>query len=200
MVKKKKTTTDKKHKSEPVLHQKRSLKQRVIQWPASIRKRVHNLLLRRPHRSFKHTYRRDYIRSLKLPGYWSFTLGVFKTVWRHKKMFLLLIFIYAIITAAVVGIASQTTYSEYSDTLRESGGKLFTGSWWEVGQAGILLTTGILGSLDDAPGDLERSVAILLGLMIWLTTVWLLRAIMAGEKPKLRDGLYNAGAPLISTA
>jgi hypothetical protein len=37
------------------------------------------------------------------------------------------------------------------------------------------------------------------GLLLWLTTVWLLRAIMAGAKPKMRDGLYNAGAPIIPT-
>jgi len=29
--------------------------------------------------------------------------------------------------------------------------------------------------------------------------VWLLREIMLGRKPKLRDGLYNSGAPLLST-
>jgi hypothetical protein len=36
-------------------------------------------------------------------------------------------------------------------------------------------------------------------LFTWLTTVWLLRATFAGKKPKLRDGLYNAGAPILPT-
>ena len=40
----------------------------------------------------------------------------------------------------------------------------------------------------------------LLVLMTWLTAVWLLREILLGLKPKLRDGLYNATAPLISTS
>jgi hypothetical protein len=35
--------------------------------------------------------------------------------------------------------------------------------------------------------------------MTWLTTVWLLRNILAGNKVKLRDGLYNASAPILST-
>jgi hypothetical protein len=34
---------------------------------------------------------------------------------------------------------------------------------------------------------------------MWLTSVWLLRNILAGHKVKLRDGIYNAGAPIIST-
>lgn len=168
-------------------------------WIVSIKTRIGNLLRRRPHRSFKRTYRRDYVRSLKLPGYWAFTNEVRAVLWRHKKTFLLLVLVYGAVTAAIVGIASQETYAQYSDALRESGGKLFEGSLWEVGQAGILLTTGILGSLNEAPGDIERFVAVLLGLMVWLTTVWLLRVILAGKKPKLRDGIYNAGAPLIST-
>ena len=33
----------------------------------------------------------------------------------------------------------------------------------------------------------------------WLVTVWILRSRLAGHKVKLRDALYNAGAPIIST-
>jgi hypothetical protein len=36
-------------------------------------------------------------------------------------------------------------------------------------------------------------------LITWMTTVWLLREYLAGRKPSLRDGLYNASAPLVST-
>ena len=32
-----------------------------------------------------------------------------------------------------------------------------------------------------------------------MTSVWLLRNILAGHKVKLRDGLYSAGSPLLST-
>jgi hypothetical protein len=39
----------------------------------------------------------------------------------------------------------------------------------------------------------------LLALLTWLTTVWLLRNLLAGHKVKLRDGIYNASAPLLST-
>ena len=40
---------------------------------------------------------------------------------------------------------------------------------------------------------------IVIFLIIWLTTIFLLRHLLAGNKVKLRDGLYNAMTPLIST-
>jgi hypothetical protein len=194
--------------TQKISRSKNSVKRRVekgerrngfLLWRKSLQERLHNFLLRRPHRSFKRTYRRDYVRSLALPGHWAFTNEVRSLLWRHKKTFLLLALVYGVVTLAVVGLASQSRYEEYNHTLQNSGNGIFEGNWWEIGKAGILLTTGILGSLNDAPGDVERVVAVLVGLMVWLTTVWLLRAILAGKKPKLRDGLYNAGAPILST-
>ncbi len=171
----------------------------IRRWRDEMKARIANLLSRRPHRSFKKTERRDFQRSLKLPGYWALTNEVRGTLWKNKKLFFALALIYGVLTFVIVGIASQSTYADYSTALRDSGSKLFEGSFWEVGQAGILLATGILGSLNSAPGDVEKFAAVLLGLLVWLTTVWLLRALMAGKKPFLRDALYNAGAPLIST-
>lgn len=161
--------------------------------------RVHDLLARRPHRSFRRTRHRDYIRTLKLPGYWAFTGYVRRVFWQQKKIFLWLVLLYGILTALLMGLASQDTYTQLSEALRDTGGGIFQGSWGEIGKAGLLLGTGIMGSLNDEPTDLQRLYAILLALMAWLTTIWLLRAILADKYPKLRDGLYNASAPFLST-
>ena len=45
---------------------------------------------------------------------------------------------------------------------------------------------------------MQQAAGIFLGLLTWLSSVWLTRAIMIGEKPKMRDGLYNAGTPIIA--
>lgn len=164
-----------------------------------IKQRINNLLSRRPHRSFQRTRRRDYVRSLRLPGYIAFTNDVRKIIWQHKKIFLSLAVLYGLLTALLTGMASQQTYTDLSETLRNTGGELFAGNWGELAKAGLLLGTGIVGSLNGEPTDLQRLYAILLALMAWLTTIWLLRAILAGKKPKLRDGLYNASAPFLST-
>lgn len=168
-------------------------------WVQRLKERRDLFLKRRPHRSFKRTLRRDYSRSLKLPGYWAFTIEVAAYLWRHKKMFFMLIALYALITALFVGLTSQANYADFGSRIKDVGGQFFSGKWWEVGQAGMLLVAGITGSLSDSPSDLERCIAVIAGLLMWLTTVWLLRALMAGKKPRLRDGLYQAGAPIVGT-
>lgn len=166
---------------------------------ARIKRRISDLLSRRPHRSFRRTRRRDYVRPLTLPGYWSFTNNVRKTLLQNKRLFLSLGAIYGILTVALIGLASQDLYTEIGDALRNTSGDLLEGNWGEIGKAGLLLTTAIGGILNSTPTDLQRVYAVLLALLVWLTTVWLLRAMLAGHKPKLRDGLYNAGSPFLST-
>lgn len=155
-------------------------------------------LSRRPHRSFRRTLRRDYDRSLKLPGYWAFSSHVRKTLWQHKKTFLLLALTYAVITAIMVGLASQDTYSALTSTIKNTSGDLFAGNWGEIGKASLLFVSTISGGINNNLTEVQQVYAGLIILMTWLTTVWLLRSILAGQKVKLRDGLYNASSPLLS--
>lgn len=59
----------------------------------------------------------------------------------------------------------------------------------------LLLTVGATGLFNETAGVF----VILVSLMLWLTTIWLIRQIMAGHKVSLRDGLYNAMGPLVSS-
>ncbi len=165
-----------------------------------IRRRTKGLLNRRPHRSFQQTRRRDYVRSLKLPGYWAFTNYVRRTLWKSRKVFAALLGVYLVLSVLLIGIASQDTYTELSSVLRETGSEVFKGNWGEMGQAGLLLITGVTGQFNAAPTEAQQVYAVIFVFFTWLTTVWLLRAILAGKKPRLRDGLYNAGAPVLPTA
>lgn len=165
----------------------------------ALTRRIHTFLQRRPHRSFLRTRQRDYVRSLRLPGYWAFTAEVHALLWRHKKLTMLLVAFYGILTILFVGVASQDTYTQLSDTLRSTSGDLFKGNIGQLGQAGLLLLTGLAGNFSGASSGLQQTYGALLGLLMWLTIIWLLRAILAGHKPRLRDGLYNAGAPIVPT-
>lgn len=165
-----------------------------------IRHRAKGLLNRRPHRSFRQTRRRDYVRSLKLPGYWAFTNYVRKTLWQSRKVFAALLGAYVVLSVLLIGIASQDTYTELSSVLRETGSEVFKGNWGDIGQAGLLLITGVTGQFNAAPTEAQQIYAVIFVFFTWLTTVWLLRAILAGKKPRLRDGLYNAGSPVLPTA
>ena len=164
----------------------------------TLRKRVDAFLSRRPHRSFRRTQARDYHRSLKLPGFFVFTKSVAKTLWQNKKLFALLTLVYALLSGLIVGIASQDTYTAITDGLSEASTTL--GS--DPGQLSIvagLIATALTGGLNQTLTQAQSTYATLLVLMAWLTTVWLLRNVLAGNKVKLRDGLYNASAPILST-
>lgn len=156
-------------------------------------------LARRPHRSFRRTLRRDYARSLKLPGYWAFTGYVRETLWKNKNLFLSVVLLFGVLSALFVGLASQQTYTTLSATLRDTGTSFFNGNSGEIGQAALLLLTGATGNFTANPTEPQQIYGAICGLMAWLVTVWLLRGLLAGKKPRLRDGLYSAGAPIIPT-
>ena len=180
----------------------RSRTERLFAWPkaqlAAMKRRVDSLTARRPHRSFKRTYRRDYRRSLRLPGYISFTAQVQRVIMQHKRTFILLVVVYAAIMLIFGGITSQETYTQISDLLQQSNNEVLTGGLSSIGQAGLLLVSAFA----TGPGNLTTDQQIYLGfalLLVWLTTVWLHREFMLGRKPRLRDGIYNSGAPVVST-
>jgi len=156
-------------------------------------------MARRPHRSFRRTRRRDYTRSLTLPGHWAFTSSVYQTLRQHRKTFLLLTLVYAVLTAIMVGTASQDIYTTLTDTLRQTGTDVFQGNLGELGKAGLLFITATTGGLSQTLTEVQQVYAGLIALLTWLTTVWLLRNLLAGHRVTLRDGLYNAAAPLLST-
>lgn len=155
-----------------------------------------------PHHSFHLTRRRDYKRPLHLPGYWKFTSYVAKTLWQHRKTFLLLAVVYSVLSAILIGLASQTAYAQLTDSLRSASGDIFGQGWQQLGQT-LLVFAGTIGSSFSAQnasgGGVETLYGVMIALMIWLTTVWLLRNFLANKNVKLRDGLYSAGAPLFAT-
>lgn len=166
---------------------------------SAIRAKTSTFLEGRPHRSFRRTRRRDYVRPLALPKIIPFTREVFRTLWKNRKIFLPLMVIYIVLYGLLVGIGSQDTYTQVTDFMKESGGTLLSGGWASLAQSGLTLATLGISGLNEQLTEVQQVFAVLLGVMAWLTTVWLLRNILAGHKVKMRDGLYNAGAPLIST-
>lgn len=165
----------------------------------AVRAASRRYLARRPHRSLRLTKRRDYARSLKLPGYFAFTAYVNKTLGQNKKMIVLLVLIYSLLSFVLVGIASQDTYSTLGSSLNDASSEVFQGNFGELSKAGLLIGTAVTGSFSSTLTDTQQIYAVIITILVWLTTVWLLRNRLAGHKVKLRDGLYNSSAPLLST-
>lgn len=109
------------------------------------------------------------------------------------------VIVFAIMSALLVGLASQDVYNMLTQTLQETSSNVFTGGWGELSKAGLLFAAIASGNIGSELTEAQQIYGILLFLMLWLTTVWLLRAHLAGKSPRFRDALYNAGSPIIST-
>ena len=162
-------------------------------------KRLKAFVKRRPHHSFRRTRRRDYARSLKLPGYFVFTNYVFKTIWAHRKTFACLTLLYIVLTLIMVGIASQDIYSALMGALNSTGGDFFSSGFGEIGKASLLFVTAATGGISQNLTEAQQIYAGFITLLTWMISIWLLRNILAGHKVKMRDGVYNAGSPIVST-
>ncbi len=168
---------------------------------SSARARHAAFLARRPHRSFRMTRRRDYARSLELPGYFAFTVYVARVLWRHGKTFAMLALVYLVCSILFVSMSSQDTYSDLADAIRTAGTEADLGA---LAQAGAIFSGTITSSLgggnvESPQGAAQQIFGILFAGMTWLTTVWLLRNFLAKKPVRLRDGLYSSGAPILAT-
>lgn len=159
-----------------------------------------DFLSRRPHRSFRLTRRRDTRRSLQLPGYFAFTGQVIRHLWSQRRVFFPLLVVYVLALFFFVGIGSQEVYATLLSTLQETGSEIAGGNPGQLIEAGVIFlsiaSTGLTGELSEG----QQIYSVILLLLIWLTTVWILRAQFAGKVVKLRDALYSAGSPIVATA
>ena len=152
------------------------------------------------HKSFKRSYREDYIRETELPGLLSHANATFKVIFSNWKLFLLLILLVLVFNILFVGLMSEESYGTFKDALEETNQSLAQGQLGNVGKAGLLLIGTITtGGLSRGMTEVQQVFMIFFGIIIWLVTIYLVRHILAGHKVKLRDGLYNALTPLIST-
>lgn len=155
---------------------------------------------RHPHKSFRRSYREDYARETPTPGLLSHAMLTFKTIFQHWRTFLPFIILMVILYIVAVGLMSEDFYRQFQDSIDETSAEIAGGQIGNFAKAGLLLLSTITtGGLDTGMGEVESTFMILLFLVMWLVTIFLLRHFLVGEHPKLRDGLYNALGPLIST-
>ena len=153
-----------------------------------------------PHKSFKRSYREDYNRPYEAPGLLSHAITSFKTIFKNWKLFLPLIAIIVIANIALVGLMNEDTFVAFQNSIDETTTGLKNGELGTFAKSGLLLiSTVTTGGLTTGMTEVQQVFAVLLFLITWLVTIYLLRHRLAGHKIKLRDGLYNALSPLIST-
>lgn len=150
-------------------------------------------------KSFKRSYREDYVRELEVPGMMYHILNTFRLIFKNWKIFLPFLAIMVILMIGMVGLMSENTYTEIQkvidQTAAEQGANIGT-----FAKSGILLiSTVFTGGLSANAGAGAGVLVALLFLIIWLVSIFVIRHRMAGTEITLRDALYNSLSPLLST-
>ncbi|MBQ6510413.1 hypothetical protein IJI94_00360 [Candidatus Saccharibacteria bacterium] len=162
----------------------------------------------RLHQSFKRSYREDYTRELEVPGLLYHAMSAFKIIFTHKKIFFGLIILALFLNVVFVGILSEDTYVNFQNALDVSASEDSTSDpanqfgerFGNFAKAGMVLASTVMtGGLNQSMTEVQQVFAIIIFLILWLTTIYLLRHILVGHNPKLRDGLYNSLSPILST-
>ena len=153
-----------------------------------------------PHRSFRRTYREDYKRDIKIPGIMYHIFATFRVILKNWKLFLPLLVIAVVMNVLLVGLMSEATYTQFQDVLEQTNQELAGGEMGSVAKAGLLLISAVTtGGLSGESSESAIIFMVIIFLMLWLVTIFLLRHRLAGHKVKLRDALYNAMTPIVST-
>ncbi len=95
---------------------------------------------------------------------------------------------------------SEATYKGIQDAIKQTNDKLDIGKIGNIGKSALLLIGTITsGGLPSSIGESEQLFFLFIIMAIWLIAIYLARHILAGHKIRMRDGLYNALSPAIST-
>lgn len=177
--------------------QKKKLKAKLTWWQ-KIKRRQRALLRRRPHRSFRLTKRIDTKRSLKMEGYFKFSINVWRELKRGRKIFLkfglLLVAIFLIFSL----LMPQMSYNNLREALDETAGEAGFGS--RLYRAGLLFLSSVSSGSINPAGDQSQQILLALAVVFtWLVVVFVLRRQLAKKPTKLRQALYESGAPFIPT-
>ena len=152
------------------------------------------------HHSFKRSYREDYQRPLEVPGLLVHAMSTLKIIFHNWKLFFGLLLIVVCSNILFVGLMNQETYESAQESLELSNEALGHGELGRVAEAAMMVVTTVTtGGLSNSLTEVQQAFAIFLFAVTWLVTIYYLRQLLAGNRPRIRDGLFNALAPLLSS-
>lgn len=152
------------------------------------------------HRSFHRSYREDYKRGFQVPGLLSHAMTTLKIVFKNWRLFLPLILLIVFANIVFVGLMSESTYETVQDSLDQSYEALQDGELGRFAKAGLLVVSTVTtGGLSNSMTEVQQLFIVIFTISAWLITIYYLRNLLAGNKPRFRDGIYNAMTPMYST-
>lgn len=152
------------------------------------------------HHSFHRSYREDYQRPLRAPGLVSHAISTLKILFKNWRLFGPLLLLIVLSNILLVGLMSENTYKTLQSKLDENYSLLRQGELGRIAKSGLLLVSTVTsGGLTNGMSDVQEVFAVLLFAITWLITIYFLRQLLAGNRPRFRDGLFNALTPFISS-
>ncbi len=133
------------------------------------------------------------------PGYVEFTKQTLYVVKQSKLTFLRLITLLTLLVLVLVASTQHAVYIEQASSISTISSEVSGGLVSKIIETGILYSTILTGTFNAA---LSESQQILLGivyLFTWLIVIWILRHALLNKNVSLRDSIYSAGAPTVST-
>lgn len=134
-----------------------------------------------------------------MPGYVDFTKAVLKTLVNNRGLFLKLALLGWTALLLITGVTQFTYYAGLTQSTNDVAGNMPAGPYRTVIEVIALSASIVSGTASSLLSEAQQIFTWLLYLMVWLVVVWLLRHRLSGSTVTLRDGLYSAMSPLIST-
>ncbi len=132
-------------------------------------------------------------RAMKLPSAWRLTKTASQMLWQHKKVFVGLTLIYALLSLVLVqGLASNTDVPSLKQTLNQA----FTGQLSAL-LSGLSVFVILVGSAGSGSSQAAGVYQLFLGLVTSLAVIWALRQLLSGTAVRIRDTYYHGMYPLI---
>ncbi len=152
------------------------------------------------HKSFRRSYREDYQRATNTPGLLHHAVLTFELIFKNWRVFLPLVVLMVVLYIVLVGLLDENVYQNLQQTINDAGSDSAAKQIGNFAKAGLLLiSTVATGGFSTQMNEAQSAFLVLLFLTLWLVTIYIIRYILSGQHPRLRDALYNALSPLIPT-
>lgn len=144
------------------------------------------------HRSFKVTQKTT-IQKKPLPSIRMLFAQPLSIIKSNTRLFVGLVTVYALLLLVLVkGFGSSFTIVETKQQLNE-----YLGSEQNPLQTAYALFGNLISSSNSDIGGSASAYQFFISLVVILATIWIARQLLAGEKPRLKDGFYKGMYPLV---
>ncbi len=165
-----------------------------------IREEKTKSLERSPFRSFHRTYTEEYKDGFEPPKLLVHAVRTYGILFKNRRVFGGLLISVVIFTTIFIGLFSQSKINDIMAGLATNEQAENFANLGNVARATVqLVSTIATGGISQSLTNDQSTTLGLIFIVVWLVTIYLLRRILDGKKVTLRQGLYNALSPLIST-